>query len=58
MQEEREIVMKKVMPHIRSICAKRGIYVNEVDLRWGITSEQSQRGNTISICLSEGTCVK
>eukprot|EP01105_Mastigella_eilhardi_P019218 TRINITY_DN450_c0_g1_i3.p1 TRINITY_DN450_c0_g1~~TRINITY_DN450_c0_g1_i3.p1 ORF type:complete len:1376 (-),score=324.64 TRINITY_DN450_c0_g1_i3:50-4144(-) len=53
MQEERELVAKKVMPEIRAQCALRGVTVNQVDLRWGITKEQSESGNTISICLSE-----
>ncbi|KAH3745330.1 Tetratricopeptide repeat protein [Pelomyxa schiedti] len=50
---EREGLIKRVMPYVRSACARKGILIREVDLRWGITAEQSESGNTISICLSE-----
>ncbi|KAH3766478.1 tetratricopeptide repeat protein [Pelomyxa schiedti] len=53
MSVERETLIKRVMPGIRILCAQRGVSVREVDLRWGITAEQSESGNTISICLSE-----
>ncbi|KAH3757866.1 tetratricopeptide repeat protein [Pelomyxa schiedti] len=53
MATEREIIIKRVMPTIRKACAKRGVTICEVDLRWGITTEQSLSGNTLSICLNE-----
>ncbi|KAH3743270.1 tetratricopeptide repeat protein [Pelomyxa schiedti] len=53
MSLEREAIIKRVMPALRAICSKRGVSIREVDLRWGITAEQSESGNTISICLSE-----
>eukprot|EP01105_Mastigella_eilhardi_P028055 TRINITY_DN900_c0_g1_i10.p1 TRINITY_DN900_c0_g1~~TRINITY_DN900_c0_g1_i10.p1 ORF type:complete len:1319 (+),score=247.71 TRINITY_DN900_c0_g1_i10:561-3959(+) len=53
MLEERELVAKKVTPALRSFCANRGILFNQVDLRWGITQDQSQSGSSIGICLTE-----
>ena len=53
MNEEREILMKTIMPEVREFAAERGVTISEVDLRWGITEEQSAQGDTINICLSE-----
>ena len=38
---------------INRICADRGVFFTYVDLRWGITSEQTSYGKTIAICLQE-----
>ena len=35
------------------MCADRGVFFTYVDLRWGITSEQTDHGKTIHICLQE-----
>ena len=43
---------------INKMCADRGVFFNYVDLRWGITSEQTDDGKTISICLQEVYCIK
>jgi tetratricopeptide (TPR) repeat protein len=53
LQEEREHLVKKVFPEIRAICRERGILFTEIDLRWGITDDEAQRGGAISICLEE-----
>ena len=49
MQEERELLVKRVFPELRSICAKRFVTFTEVDLRWGITEE----GKVLPLCLAE-----
>ena len=54
MAEEREELLKYVFPQLRKFCSDRGVFLTQVDLRWGITTEQSKSGNTINICLSEG----
>lgn len=54
MVEEREELLKHVFPQLRKFCSDRGVFLTQVDLRWGITTEQSKSGNTINICLSEG----
>ena len=53
LQEEREHLVKKIFPEIRAICRQRGITFTEVDLRWGLTKEEVERGGVISICLEE-----
>jgi hypothetical protein len=35
------------------MCAERGVFFTYVDLRWGISTEQSTDGKTIAICLKE-----
>src|ERR1700683_3106092 len=53
MQAEREELVKRVFPRLRKRCAQRGVAWTEVDLRWGITEDQAQRGETLPICLGE-----
>jgi hypothetical protein len=50
---EREQLAKHVFPALRKLCESRGIVWSEVDLRWGITEEQSHRGEVLPICLDE-----
>ena len=51
--EERDELVKKVFPELRRRCKERFVEVLEVDLRWGITEEQSKSGQTLRICLEE-----
>lgn len=53
MVEEREQLAKRVFPALRKLCESRGVVWGEVDLRWGITEEQSERGEVLPICLDE-----
>jgi len=53
LQEEREHLMKKIFPEIRSLCRERGIRFTEVDLRWGLTDEDVALGRVIRTCLEE-----
>ncbi|MGC4081013.1 MAG: tetratricopeptide repeat protein [Vicinamibacterales bacterium] len=53
MQAEREVLVKKVFPRIRSVCAERSVVWSEVDLRWGITDEQIVAGQLLPLCLAE-----
>ncbi|MGO9274889.1 MAG: DUF4062 domain-containing protein [Terriglobia bacterium] len=53
MAEEREQLAKRVFPALRKLCESRGVVWGEVDLRWGITQEQSERGEVLPICLDE-----
>ncbi|XP_030833932.1 TPR repeat-containing protein DDB_G0287407 [Strongylocentrotus purpuratus] len=50
---EREILIKKVFNKLKKMCLDRGVFFSYVDLRWGITNDQSNDGKTISICLRE-----
>jgi uncharacterized protein DUF4062/AAA ATPase-like protein len=53
MHAERNELIKRTFPQLRKLCAERGVTWGEVDLRWGITEEQSQRGEVWPICLAE-----
>jgi tetratricopeptide (TPR) repeat protein len=53
MQAERELLIKRVFPELRRLCAERFVTFTEVDLRWGITEEQAAEGQVLPICLDE-----
>jgi tetratricopeptide (TPR) repeat protein len=53
MQKERELLVKRVFPELRRICAQRLVTFTEVDLRWGITEEQAAEGKVLPLCLAE-----
>jgi hypothetical protein len=53
MQAERNLLVKKVFPQVRKVCAERNVNFTEVDLRWGITNEESAGGQVITLCLNE-----
>ncbi len=53
MRAEREMLIKRIFPELRSICANRFVTLTEVDLRWGITEEQAAEGKVLPICLEE-----
>ena len=40
--EERDLLVKKVFPELRRKARERGVEVVDVDLRWGITEEESR----------------
>lgn len=51
--KEREELIKKTFKEINQKCLERGIFFTYVDLRWGITTEQTKDGKTVAICLQE-----
>jgi DNA-binding CsgD family transcriptional regulator len=53
MHDEREILIKRVFPHLRKLCEERHVTWTEVDLRWGITDEQAEQGAIVPLCLAE-----
>jgi nephrocystin-3 len=53
MQDEREILIKKIFPQIRRLCQQRAVVWSEVDLRWGITDESVAGGQLLPLCLAE-----
>ena len=53
MQDERNALMKKTFPLLREKAAKRNVALTELDLRWGITPEESESGKVVEICLRE-----
>ncbi len=52
-QPEREYIIKFVFPELRKICRERGVEFTEIDLRWGVTSEEAEQGKVLKICLDE-----
>ncbi len=53
MKEERDILVKRIFPVLKKACEERGVTWGEVDLRWGVTEEQSAEGKVLPICLEE-----
>jgi hypothetical protein len=53
MQEERRTLQNDVFPIVRRFLWERGITFIDVDLRWGVTREEAERGDVLSICLRE-----
>jgi len=52
MGADRDELVKRVFPRLRRLCDERGVVWGEVDLRWGITEEQSDEGEVLPICLA------
>jgi len=53
MHDDRKALVDHVFPEIRRRCSERGIGFTEVDLRWGITSEDVDKGLAASICFQQ-----
>lgn len=43
--------MRRTFPKLRQIASERDVFLTEVDLRWGITEEESKTGKVVDICL-------
>jgi nephrocystin-3 len=53
LQAERSYLVSKVFPEIRKVCRERGVEFTEIDLRWGLTHEDSALGRIIRTCFEE-----
>lgn len=53
LQQEREYLVKKIFPEIRTLCREQGVFFTEVDLRWGLTEEEGTLGRILRTCLEE-----
>lgn len=51
MVDERNELAKMIFPQVRRFCEEHHLFFSYVDLRWGITDEDTKSGETISICL-------
>jgi tetratricopeptide (TPR) repeat protein len=51
MKAERDELTLRIFPILRKECEERGIAWGEVDLRWGIPEEKSEKGEALNICL-------
>lgn len=53
MHGERDVLSRYVFPEIKAYCTKKHINFFYVDLRWGITEDESNNGCTVDVCLDE-----
>jgi tetratricopeptide (TPR) repeat protein len=53
MQAERDELVQRAFPALRACCQERGLDLVEVDLRWGVTEAQAERGEVLPTCLAE-----
>jgi actin len=53
MVQERDLVVKHVIPRLRKLCSVRDVLLSVVDLRWGITDSMSEQAATLLVCLKE-----
>ena len=53
MDEERTYLVKQVLPKVRAACLERQVGFSEIDLRWGVSVDESKNGATVEICLKE-----
>ena len=51
--EERDLLVRKVFPALRARLKDRFVELVDVDLRWGISVEEAERGEVLPICLAE-----
>ncbi|MDD3586125.1 MAG: tetratricopeptide repeat protein, partial [Thermoguttaceae bacterium] len=51
MSAERSCLMETTFPRIQKYCSEKNVYFIPLDLRWGITEEQSQSGKVAEVCL-------
>ncbi|XP_075068822.1 telomerase protein component 1 [Mixophyes fleayi] len=53
MHSERDLLIGQVLPQLRLRAACHYLSLEEVDLRWGITEEETKKDRQLSLCLSE-----
>lgn len=53
MHAERDHLNRFVFPELRARCLRRGVELVGIDLRWGVTEEETRRQGALNICLSE-----
>ena len=51
MHAERDYLIKEVFPELTEWCEERHIRLTDIDLRWGVTEEESESNRTIETCL-------
>ncbi|AEF80439.1 tetratricopeptide repeat protein [Leadbettera azotonutricia] len=53
MSAERDYLVSRVFPSLRRYCEERDVNFFELDLRWGISEEDSKQGKVVETCLLE-----
>ncbi|MCL2114597.1 MAG: DUF4062 domain-containing protein [Methanobrevibacter sp.] len=51
MHAERDYLVKNVFPELREWCEEHKIHLQDIDLRWGVTKEESKNAHTVGKCL-------
>ena len=52
-QLERDFLFHNIFPELEMELRHRGLFFAPVDLRWGVTAQDSSAGNVIKLCLEE-----
>ena len=50
-EDEREYLVKKIFPQLNLLCVEKGSRFEPLDLRWGISESQKDKGHLIQSCL-------
>ena len=53
MHAERDYLVKVTFPSLRERLEKHRIHLVDIDLRWGITEEETQRDRVLDLCLEQ-----
>ena len=51
MHAERDYLVTEVFPELREWCEARRIRLTDIDLRWGVTSDEAEKESTVRTCL-------
>ncbi|XP_045678527.1 telomerase protein component 1 isoform X1 [Phyllostomus hastatus] len=53
MHGERDLLLRSVLPALQARAAPHRISLHAIDLRWGITEEETRRNRQLEVCLGE-----
>ena len=53
MNQEGDSLLKDISLHIKKEARKRDVEITEIDLRWGVNTDDSFKGQTVKVCLDE-----
>ncbi|XP_076983448.1 telomerase protein component 1 isoform X2 [Tamandua tetradactyla] len=53
MHGERDLLMRSVLPALQARAAPHHISLHGIDLRWGVTEEETRRNRQLEVCLGE-----
>ncbi|XP_066199241.1 telomerase protein component 1 [Saccopteryx leptura] len=53
MHGERDLLLRSVLPALQARAAPHRINLHAIDLRWGITEEETRRNRQLEVCLGE-----
>src|SRR3954463_329596 len=51
MHAERDHLVKVVFPELRERLLPYRVYLDDIDLRWGVTREQAENDQALDVCL-------